>query len=57
MRICTLEVKPGTGQRAKFLYATVRCGVTGELLISATLDYVIEAAKQRGYLFQLAKAT
>ena len=42
-------------EREGMIYATVRSAKSRELLLSATLDYVLQAALERGYKFVEAR--
>lgn len=43
------KVRHGTGDRFKFIYASLCEADTDEVIVVATLDYILEAVKKRGY--------
>jgi hypothetical protein len=45
-----VTLKRGNGRRSHIIYATVRSEADNSLLISATLNYVLAAARERGYI-------
>ena len=51
--LCTLKLTRGTGLRSHNTYAEVRNHATGDLMITADLEYVTGIAAERGYVFQL----
>ena len=44
-----LEVKRGTGERRKYLYATLHNFSSGALLVSADLGYCLRACTENNY--------
>ena len=45
------DVRSGDGARSHFIYAKVVDAETGEMLISATVDYILQVAQHYGYKF------
>ena len=43
------DIHHGFDARKKYIYAHVRDAKTGELLISATIDYCLDAIKERNW--------
>ncbi len=52
-RVCTLEIWRGKGAREIYTYTAVRDAVTGELLMSASLNDAMEAGIKRNYLYHI----
>jgi hypothetical protein len=44
------KVHHGTGNRSVYIYAELRDIKTDQLMISATLDYILQAVKERNYI-------
>jgi hypothetical protein len=49
-KVVLYNVHHGKGERSCYIYAHLRDAETGELIISATLDYILEAVEKRDYL-------
>jgi hypothetical protein len=47
MKLVITDIKRGDGNRSELLYGVLRDAETGELMISATLDYIVDALKDR----------
>ena len=50
IKVVLSDVRHGTGDRSKYIYAILKYYETGEILVSATLDYVLDAILNRGYV-------
>lgn len=49
MKVRITNMRQGKFERRKFLYADLVEAETGELMIAATLDYIIQAIADREY--------
>ncbi len=47
VKICDIHRGKASEIRGDLVYATLRDADTGELLVSATLDYIVEILKER----------
>jgi hypothetical protein len=48
-KVRVINLHQGQGGRTEYLYATVVDAENGELIIAATLDYILKIAKVRNY--------
>lgn len=51
MNVYLTDIEHGKGERARFIYASLYNAEDHSLVISATLDYILEVAPKRGYVF------
>ena len=49
MKNVVVYIKRGKGERACYTYASIRDAKTGEVLVSATLEYVTMCLGERDY--------
>ncbi len=50
MLVILKDIYHGTGARSSIIYAHLYSADTGDLVISATLDYILNAIEERGYI-------
>ena len=50
MKVRLTDVRHGKDKRSNIIYATLIEADTGDLVIAATLEYILNAVKTRGYV-------
>lgn len=50
MHMILKDIYHGKGNRSTFIYATLVHAESGQMAISGTLDYILTAVAERGYI-------